>query len=161
MGNLSGFDANTVDPAVEREPVPAGKYQAFIIDSEMKETQAGTGRYMTFTWQIVGGDYQDRKVWSLHNLENPNPKAVEIARKELSSICRAVGVMKPDDGADLYNRICNIKTKIVRSEEFGDKNEITSWSVLEGNEHLAEKEAEPAKKEDGKKVAADQGDEPW
>ena len=46
MANLQGFDANTVEPADDLDPIPDGKYIAVITDSEMKPTKAGTGNYL-------------------------------------------------------------------------------------------------------------------
>ena len=43
MADLSGFDANQVEPTGDFEPIPAGKYLAVITDSEMKPTKSGTG----------------------------------------------------------------------------------------------------------------------
>ena len=43
MADLSGFDANQVEPTSNFDPIPAGKYVAVITDSEMKANKAGTG----------------------------------------------------------------------------------------------------------------------
>ena len=43
MANLTGFNANNVEPMSEFDPVPAGKYAAIITGSEMKETRRGNG----------------------------------------------------------------------------------------------------------------------
>jgi len=40
MANLNGFDANTVEPTTEFDPVPAGKYLAVVAASEMKPTKS-------------------------------------------------------------------------------------------------------------------------
>ena len=81
MANLNGFDANTVDPATDFEPLPAGKYLAVITDSEMKPTKAGTGSYLQIVWELIDGDFKGRKLWSRLNLDNPNATAVEIAQR--------------------------------------------------------------------------------
>ena len=90
MANLNGFDAATVDPATDFEPLPAGKYLAVITDSEMKPTKAGTGHYLQMTFQVIDGPFKNRLLWSRLNLDNPNRQAVQIAQGELSAICRAV-----------------------------------------------------------------------
>ena len=46
MANLNGFDANTVEPTTEFDPVPAGKYMAVVAASEMKPTKNGKGSYL-------------------------------------------------------------------------------------------------------------------
>lgn len=47
MADLSGFDANQVEPSNDLDPVPAGKYLAVITESEMAPNKAGTGHYLT------------------------------------------------------------------------------------------------------------------
>jgi hypothetical protein len=102
MVNLD-FNAETVDPSFSFPALPAGKYLAAIVESEKKETKAGTGEYLELTLQVLEGEHKGRKLWSRLNLDNPNEKAVQIARAELSSICRAVNVMRPKDSQELHN----------------------------------------------------------
>ena len=90
MANLTGFDANSVNPATDFEPLPAGKYLAIITDSEMKPTKSGSGNYLELTFQVIDGPFKGRMLWSRLNLDNPNAQAVQIAQGELSAICRAV-----------------------------------------------------------------------
>ena len=129
MANLNGFDANQVEPADDLEPIPAGKYVAVITDSEMKPTKSGTGNYLQLTFQIVEGEYANRLLWVRLNLDNPNATAVQIARRELSSICRSVGVLVPADSADLHNLPCMIHVRVKRRSDTGElQNEIKGYS---------------------------------
>jgi hypothetical protein len=129
MANLRGFDANTVDPADDLEPIPAGKYVAVITDSEMKPTKSGSGNYLQLTFQIIEGEYANRLLWVRLNLDNPNATAVEIARRELSSICRSVGVLVPTDSTDLHNLPCLIHVRVKRRSDTGElQNEIKGYS---------------------------------
>ena len=57
MVNLNGFDANTVEPNADFEPIPAGKYLAAITDSVMKPTKSGNGNYLELTFQILEGEF--------------------------------------------------------------------------------------------------------
>ena len=100
MANLNGFNAATVEPSQDFDPIPAGKYLAVITDSEMKPTKSGTGQYLQLSLQILEGPYKGRYVWARLNLHNPNPTTVKIARQELSAICRGCGV-------DAANRIAS------------------------------------------------------
>jgi len=138
MADLNGFNANEVDPAVALEPIPAGKYVAVITDSEMKPTKARTGRYLELTFQIVDGEYKNRLVWDRLNLDNPNPKAVEIARAELSAICRAVGVMTPNDSTEMHNLPLEITVKCRKRDDTGDiVNEIKGYAKKDVAGHAA------------------------
>jgi len=130
MADLNGFNAHEVDPAVGFDPVPAGKYLAIITESEMKPTKAGTGRYLQLTFQIIDGAYKGRLVWARLNLDNPNAMAVKIARGELSSICRSVGVMQPRDSVELHNLPLVISVGCKKRDDTGDiANEIKGYDA--------------------------------
>jgi hypothetical protein len=126
------FDANNVEPQVEFEPVPAGKYIVAIVESEMKDNKAGTGRYLELSFEILEGQYKGRKVWARLNLDNPSAMAVKIAKGELSAICRAVGVMTPADSYELHNLPLTISVKLKKYGEEGKfSNEISGYSKRE------------------------------
>jgi hypothetical protein len=135
MADLAGFDANQVEPTGTFEPIPAGKYLAVITESEMKQTKAGTGSYLELTFQVIEGDFKNRVLWARLNLDNPNATAVQIARAELSAICRAVGVLAPKDSVELHNLPLVIH---VRCKKRQDTDEITN--EIKG---FAKKEAPP------------------
>jgi Protein of unknown function (DUF669) len=129
MADLRGFDASSVEPIVEFEPLPAGKYPAAIIESELKPNKAGTGSYLQLTQEILEGPYKGRRLWSRLNLENPNPLAVQIARAELSAICRAVGVLAPNDSTELHNLPMVIQVRCRKRQDTGEMtNEVTAYS---------------------------------
>src|SRR5262245_43791565 len=103
MADLSGFNANNVEPLRDFEPIPPGKYPAVIVESEEKPTQAGTGSYLQLTFEIIDSAVKNRRLWKRLNLDNPNASAVRMAHAELSAICRAVGVLSPGDSTELHN----------------------------------------------------------
>jgi hypothetical protein len=132
MADLHGFDANQVEPAIDFEPIPAGKYVAVITESEMKETKAGDGHYLELTFQITEGEYKNRLLWDRLNLDNPNAQAVQIARAELSAICRAVEVMAPNDSVELHDLPLVISVKCTKRKDNGEiTNEIRGYSKRE------------------------------
>lgn len=132
MANLSGFDANSVNPATDFEPLPAGKYVAIITDSEMKSTKSGSGNYLELTFQVIDGPFKGRMLWSRLNLDNPNAQAVQIAQGELSAICRAVGVMQPKDSLELHNLPLLVTVKCKKRDDTGDVvNEIKGYARKE------------------------------
>ena len=123
------FDATTVEPSTGKDPIPAGKYVAIIVESTMKPTKSGNGQYLELQYQIVDGEHKGRRVWSRHNLTNPNAKAVEIARGELSAICRSCGVLQPRDSSELHNLPICITVKVSRRNDGdGTANEISAWA---------------------------------
>lgn len=132
MANLCGFNANEVEPAVNFEAIPAGKYLAIITDSETKPTKAGNGSFLQLTFQVIDGPYKGRMLWARLNLENPNSTAVQIARAELSAICRAVGVLAPNDSVELHNLPLVIDVKCKKRQDTDEiTNEIRCYSKRE------------------------------
>ena len=132
MANLNNFNANQVEPSSDFEPIPAGKYLAMITESEMKPTKSGAGSYLQLTFQILEGPYKGRFLWSRLNLNNANGTAVQIARSELSAICRAGGVMTPNDSVELHNLPLLITVKCKKRDDTGDvTNEIKGFAKRE------------------------------
>jgi hypothetical protein len=117
------FNANDEDTS---NTVPAGTYVAFMVSHEWKENSKHTGRYLSLKWQIASGPHEKRNVFSMLNLDNPNPDAVKIARRELALICKATGVMTPKQTEELYNiPIC---ITVITEEYNGDtRNKVKNY----------------------------------
>ncbi len=95
-------------------------------------------------------------MWARLNLNNPNDQAVGIARSELSSICRAVGVMKLTDSAQLHDLPLIIKVSQRKNPESGEiGNEI------KGYEPKASGQTQPAKTAATPAPAASTKTPPW
>jgi hypothetical protein len=74
----------------------------------------------------------NRFVWARLNLDNPNATAVQIARAELSAICRAVGVMAPKDSVELHNLPLVVHVACKKRSDTGEiTNEIKGFSKKE------------------------------
>jgi hypothetical protein len=114
------FDAREVEPQAGFEPIPAGKYLAVITGSEMKPTKAGDGSFLELVFQVIEGQYKGRLLWERLNLDNPNPTAVQIARGQLSALCRSVGVMTPRDSVELHNLPLVVTVKLKKRDDTGE-----------------------------------------
>jgi hypothetical protein len=131
--NLSGFDANTVEPTATYEPIPAGWYKAVFTASEEKPTKAQTGSYLQLTAEVIEGEHRGRKLIERLNLNNPNSTAVEIAQRTLSAICRATGVMTPRDSSDLHDKPFMVQVKVKPGDgNYGPSNEIGGYEAASG-----------------------------
>lgn len=106
------FDATTIEPAGTYEPLPPGRYSAHIIQSEMRVTKDGQGQYLWLEIEVLEGDCQGRRLYERLNLINANEKAVEIARRALSSICHAVGKMQVSDSEELHFIMFYVDVKV-------------------------------------------------
>jgi hypothetical protein len=132
MANLNGFNANEVEPSKAFEPIPAGKYLAVITGSEMKQTKKQDGEYLELTFEIIEGEFAKRKLWARLNLDNPSDKAREIAQRDLSAICRAVGVLTPKDSQELHDLPLLITVKCRKQDDGEVSNDIKGYEPKSG-----------------------------
>lgn len=114
----SVFNTNDHDEMGEFTPIPAGIYEAEIVKSELKDTRDKTGKYLSLQFKVLDEDTDDAKVngrliFKNLNLVNKNQQAVEIAQRELKSICVACGVEgELEDSVDLHNIPMGIKVVV-------------------------------------------------
>ncbi len=82
-----------------------GKYVGQVTKSEMKDTKAGTGKYLALHIKVLEAEEQDdvgRLVFVNFNLVNPNPQAVAIAEREFKQLCEAIGLDEVEDSQELH-----------------------------------------------------------
>lgn len=128
MADISGlgFDAQQVEPN-GFDLLPAGEYDAVIVDSKVVPTKAGDGKILKLQLQVLNGQYQNRTLFDQLNLWNPSQKAEQIAKGTLSALCRAVNVLTPKDTSELHNKPVRISVGVQKSEEYGDQNKIKAY----------------------------------
>ena len=128
---LINFDASQVQPSEAMEAIPAGWYNAAIDESDVKPTKDGNGSYLHLRFTIMDGQYANRKVFTRLNIRNANPVAQEIAYKQLSAICHAVGVMQVADTGQLHGQPMKIKVKVrAATGEYEASNEISGFKNI-------------------------------
>lgn len=148
------FDASTVDPKKDFAAIPAGIYDVVIMDANWQDTKARTGRMLVLTFELLKGPDRGRKVIARLNLKNPNETAVRIAQSELSSICRAIDVLKPTSEYDLLNKPLQISVYVDDEGYNGIGNYAAPGAPL------AEARA-PRKKGAAKPASKPAGDDPF
>jgi len=129
MAKLGGFNPTEHEEVKSFDPIPEGKYVAMITDSEMRQTKAMDGEYLSLRFEVLDGPHKGRLIWTNLNLRNKNPKAVEIATRNLASICRSVHHLTPlDDSEVLHNKPLKIKVTIREAQNGYDaSNEIRGY----------------------------------
>lgn len=105
MSAILNFDATQVAPQESFSPLPAGEYLVMVTNTELKQTKAGTGSYLSVDLQIIEGEYEGRKIWDNITLQNPNQTAVNIGQKQLSSLCHATGELHVQDSEQLHDKL--------------------------------------------------------
>lgn len=134
------FDSSIIDPVGSFDPLPLGKYTVVITASENKKANKPPvngiqGEYLQLTYEVIEGEYKDRKVFERLNLVNGNAQAQEIAQQNLSAICRCVGVIHPNVSEELHDIPMIIKVGIrPASENFGASNEVKGHARVDGKD---------------------------
>jgi hypothetical protein len=141
MASLN-FNAAQVEPSGDFEAIPAGKYLVVITASEMKPTKSANGSFLELTMEVAEGDFKGRKLWARLNLDNPSPVAVQIARAELSAICRAVGVMETKDSCELHNLPLVVTVKQKADADGEVRNEVRGYAKRETVNHTKPAQAQ-------------------
>jgi hypothetical protein len=140
MGDLTGIGFNTTDvkAAVPFEAIPAGPYDAIVVDSKVSETKAGTGKYLMLTMQVLSGPYQNRKLFDRFNLQNPNASAVEISQRQLKALCEAVGFSGVlEESNVLFGKPFSVSVKAKKSTYSGEMENVIAGYKLRGGFALA------------------------
>lgn len=92
MPGIQGqFDASTVQPQQGGGGHPPGMHDFQISNTEIKSNKDNTGGMLVVEFASPAG-----KIVNRYNLWNPSASAVEMANKELSALCHAVGIFRLD-----------------------------------------------------------------
>ena len=114
--------------------VPAGSYLAEIVKSELKETKKKDGQYLQLEWKLLdAGKHTGQIIFSRLNLVNPNQTAVDIANRELATICRSMNLPICNDSDQLHGKPVTIKVGVETGRgDYPDQNRINGYSPAKG-----------------------------
>lgn len=130
MAQVNGYNATDGQTMDDRDALPAGEYPAALVKSEHKETKAKNGNaYIDCEFEVTDGEFKGRRFWTMLNLWNNNSQAVEIAQKELNSICHACGKLQINDTEELHG-IPMMVTLSVKTDDYGPKNVVRNYKPL-------------------------------
>ena len=114
------------------DPIPAGDYQATIVNADMVPTKAGTGTIFKTRYDITGPTHAKRVVFGQLNVRNPSAKAEEIGLQELKKLMAAVDIRHFEDTDQFIGLSLTIKVAIETSENYPPKNIVKSWKSIGG-----------------------------
>lgn len=129
------FDANEYEPMGSFDPLPVGEYLVVISDSTINENSKGTGKYLQLVYDVVEGEYSGRKLFDRLNIINDSETAQKIAKGQLSAICRAVGVMSPENTEELHDKPFVVKVGIKPATDlYQASNTIKAYKSKDGKD---------------------------
>ena len=132
MANFS-FDANQVAPdSGQLDPLPAGWYDMYVKESEIKPTSDGTGTRLVLGFGFMDPNQKNRKVTINLNIRNKSEQAQNIALGQLSALCHAVGVLAMQDTAQLHNIPFKGKLKVIAADgQYAAKNDMAAFKHMQ------------------------------
>ena len=103
-------------------PVPAGDYEIMI--TEVKEMQSKEGKaYVTLVSEIVKGEYRGRKIFDNLYITSENPKAVNIAKRKLNDIAKALDLVVIKEEGDIKYKMLTVNLYIDKDQ----KNQVREY----------------------------------
>lgn len=153
-------DMSDAKPEMGGQVLPEGQYLAKIVESDWKETKAGTGQYMQFKLQVCQGQYTGCPLFVRLNLKNRNDTTVRMAKNELACIVKALGVYNAEDTQQYHNIPMKVDVVCKRRDDQPDKftNEIRAYhsrNASPANAEQAPQDAPHGARDDGP------GERPW
>ena len=104
--------------------IPPGEYKVQVVSSEEKATKKGDGAFIEFVYLITTGEYKDSKIWDRFNVDNPNPKAVEIGLSQFKQLAEACGAPDCTDTDELEG--CNFIAVMGPQKDDPNRTEVKS-----------------------------------
>jgi hypothetical protein len=127
------FDASTVAPQAPTGPIPAGVYLAHCTESDVGPLKSGNGTGLKMTFEILDGQYKNRKVWENLNIQHTSEETQRIAQSQLSALCHAVNVIKLEDTAALHFKPVKIKVTVREAQgQYQASNNIKGYESAGG-----------------------------
>lgn len=127
------FDSNQVDPDPGFDLLPPADYRLHVVDSDVRSTKDGQGRYVWVEMDVLDGPFAGRKLWHNFNILNPSDKAQQIGQSQLSALCHAIGVGAMTDSEDLHLKpfIASVGVRPAR-EGYEAQNRVKSFKPASG-----------------------------
>lgn len=128
MPSLGNFDPNQYQNTYE--PLPAGDYLVMISESSIDTLDDGVQKVKVTMEVMQPEQYYSRKAFASYTLESPNARHVEIGRKILANLCRAIGVMAPRETEELHGIPFFVRLAVEQWDDGSLHNEAKAyWST--------------------------------
>lgn len=127
--DLSSYQISTLGP------LPAGKYEAIVMDSAVANNKSGSGSHLKIEFKIVTPGYVGRKVWSYFNTGHGSRDVVQIAMVQLKTFAHHCGCSdsKELNTEDLHGKRVGLLVTIE-----GENNRIKGYYSVEAEPKIQE-----------------------
>lgn len=127
------FNASQYDPATGFTQLPVGEHPVVIVASTIEGNKGGTSGYVKFSVKAIDGPANGLSMDWRVNLYNASQKAAEIAHRQMSAICHAVGVPQFNQTEELHGKPF-VVVVTPQKEEPEKYNEISSCKYIDGSQ---------------------------
>lgn len=98
------FDATQIDPTQTVGNLPVGRHIVTVTSSDIKDTKDKGGQYLELVLTVIDGENKGASgAWRL-NINHHKEQTMQIAHRQLSSICHAIGVYQINDTNQLHDK---------------------------------------------------------
>ena len=132
------LDLGTVEAQDDFAPIPAGDYQVQCVSVDLATSNAGN-RLVKAQFQVLGGEYDNRRIFESYNIQHANPKVVEISLRSVKSWAIACGLtgnerltMAMLKGLEGVEFLANVKIEQDKTGQYGPQNRIKAYKPLPG-----------------------------
>lgn len=161
LGNFNPDEHESMDFS----PIPPGDYKVMIEKVEVKDTKSGTGKYINLQMAVIEGEYENRKIFDMINIQNPSDTCVKIGLARLADICRAIGVPTINDTDEMVNACLSVKVVVERKDKRVEDSEVTNkvgkYIAKDGTAPVNNTPSQPGAKQDVSKPSVNNTDVPW
>lgn len=116
------------------ELLPAGWYNAEMVDAEVKQAKSGNGEYLNLQFSLLDPPHVNRRVFVTLNLWNANPEAVRIANQQRLELLTALGKPNAGDTAELLGiPVClRVTVREDKTGQYEPRNEVKGFRPVAG-----------------------------
>lgn len=145
------FSPASVDGGAEQLPVSDHLGHPVVITSDElveaknspKDAQGNAqNKFLALNLQVIDGPHKGAKGTYRLNILNASPQAAEIAAKQLSAICHAIGSFQVGNSAELYNKPFRVVVEQQADPKYTQiKGVLTLQGIDPGNPNAGPRQA--------------------
>jgi hypothetical protein len=129
------FDVSSVQEVDDDfKPLPRGNYNVSIDYCDCRETKKRNGEMLHLEFLVTQGSGQGRKLFDNLLFRHENPTAVEMGKKKIAALARAIGLekFKLNESRAFLNKPLAVDIEVKKGTDgYADSNEITKYMAYQ------------------------------